>query len=142
MKTTDLRINNHVQLIFPDGEITVIVEGIKWDSIALNIDGRIGWYDSKDIEPTTLTEQWLLDFGFEETIEESFIKELYGATLIIFIINGVAELIYKHYSSHSENEIVTVNAVCLLSVGYVHQLQNLYFALFQEELILKGRSKE
>ena len=132
MKTTELRIGNFIQDQFDD---IITVDGLDDMDVYSSDCGDIPVHA---VQPIPLTEQWLLDFGFEETIEESFIKEFDGATLIIFIINGVAELIYKHYSSHSENEID--NAVCLLSVEYVHQLQNLYFALTQEELILKERT--
>ena len=134
MKTTELRIGNFIQYHFDD---SITVDVLDYMHVYSSDCGDIPVHA---VQPIPLTEQWLLDFGFEETIEESFIKEFDGATLIIFIINGVAELIYKHYSSHSENEIDTVNAVCLLSVEYVHQLQNLYFALTQEELILKERT--
>ena len=148
MKTTELRLGNFVGIketaLHADGcnhlEAVFEIEEIKKYVVQFK-DYHAGEY-YKDLKPIPLTEQWLLDFGFEETIEESFIKEFDGATLIIFIINGVAELIYKHYSSYSENEIDVVNAVCLLSVEYVHQLQNLYSALTQEELILKERGKE
>ena len=129
MKTTELRIGNFIQDQFDD---IITVDGLDDMDVFSSDCGDIPVHA---VQPIPLTEQWLLDFGFEETIEGSFIKELDGATLIIFIINGVAQPIYKHYSSYSENEIDVVNAVCLLSVEYVHQLQNIYFALTQEELI-------
>ena len=141
MKVTELRIGNFISINFgncDDGKI-VTVDGVSDCEI---YNEEHGYSPCNEFKPIPLTEQWLLDFGFEETIEGSFIKEFDGSTLIIFIINGVAQPIYKHYSSYSENEIDVVNAVCLLPVEYVHQLQNLFFALTQEELILKERSEE
>ena len=137
MKTTDLRINNHVQLIFPDGEITAIVEVIKWDSLALNIDGRIGWYDSTGIKPIPLTEQWLLDFGFEDEGGDDYVVTKGEHTLLLTVEKDSisVSLIYLHGAYNSQY-------IFLKDILYVHQLQNLYFALMQEELILKERSKE
>ena len=99
MKKTDLRIGNLAGIketaLHADGcnhsEAVFEIEEIKKDVVQFKGYHANEYY--KDLNPIPLTEQWLLDFGFEETIEESFIKEFDGATLIIFIINGVAELI-------------------------------------------------
>lgn len=67
-------------------------------------------------EPIPLTEEWLLKFGFEYT-KLYYIK--YDDDLIIYF-DGID--FYFKRSSKS------------LTIKYVHQLQNLYFALTGEEL--------
>ena len=136
MKTTELRIGNFIQDQFDD---IITVDGLDDIDVYSSYCGDIPVHA---VKPIPLNEQWLLDFGFKEVIVGPFIKEYEGATLIVYIIDGVGECIFKHYSSYSENDIDAVNVVCLLPVSHVHQLQNLYFALTQEELILKERSKE
>ena len=71
-------------------------------------------------KPIPLTEEWLLRFGFEWygritgwTINEHSVNEKYGC--FEFCIN-------KEFP---------------VELKYVHQLQNLHFALTMEELILK-----
>ena len=143
MKNTDLRIGNLAGIketaLHADGcnhsEAVFEIEEIKKDVVQFKGYHANEYY--KDLNPIPITEQWLLDFGFKEVIVGSFIKESEGATLIVYIIDGVGECIFKHYSSYSENDIDAVNVVCLLPVSHVHQLQNLYFTLTQEELILK-----
>jgi len=80
-------------------------------------------YEHEDIKPIPLTEEWLLKFGFE--LGENFyiknnvsveIDELY--LWDVFLNNGTKE-------TH------------LRSIKYIHQLQNLYFALTNEELTIK-----
>ena len=137
MKATELRVNNYVKLVFPDGEITAIVEGIKWNSLALNIDGRIGWHDSTGIKPIPLTEQWLLGFGFEDEGGDDYVVTKGEHTLLLTVQkDSVRVYLISLYGTCSSEYIF------LKDILYVHQLQNLYFALMQEELILKERSKE
>ena len=132
MKTTELRIGNIVNAY----KVGVCrVDGIESDILISTANDE--YIPINDVEGIPLNEQWLFNFGFKEVIVGSFIKESEGATLIVYIIDGVGECIFKHYSSYSENDIDAVNVVCLLPVSHVHQLQNLYFTLTQEELILK-----
>lgn len=132
MKTTDLRISNHVQLVFPDGKITAIVEGVKISTIALDINGRIGWYNITHIKPIQLTEQWLLDFGFEDEGGDDYVFVKGENALLLTVEKGSirTSLFYLYGTYNSEY-------IFLKDILYVHQLQNLYFALTQEELILK-----
>ena len=72
----------------------------------------------EDLEPIPLTEEWLLRLGFESTNTYYFSKcnlhlqgDIRGFHLVISRIDGI-------------------------KVKYVHQLQNLYFALTGEELTI------
>jgi hypothetical protein len=69
-------------------------------------------------EPIPLTEDWLLKFGFETNGKKMKIElelELEGDKKLFFV--------------HSRGEI---------HIQYVHQLQNLYFALTGKELTIKS----
>ena len=84
-----------------------IVENFKSDTIPIYV------------EPVKLTEEWLLKAKLTQTIQNTFLM-------------GGFELIYdspnERYNVHTFRGIICV-------VRYVHQLQNLYFALCGEELV-------
>jgi hypothetical protein len=80
------------------------------------------------LKPITLTEEWLLKFGFKRNdntkVSDSFYWIMFGSSqLHINPDNGVV-WIYRNKN--------IFNNPCL--VRHVHQLQNLYFALTGEEL--------
>lgn len=84
-----------------------------------------GWVDLDEIEFIELTEEWLLKFGFRfDSIDWEFPNES------IFFIG--------YYSSKfclgSGSDGVTKENY----IHYVHQLQNLYFALTGQELTIKN----
>ena len=67
-------------------------------------------------DPIPLTEEWLIKFGFIKVWNNYRLKPL--GYLI-------------------DNRLITVGSNYLRHIKYVHQLQNLYFALTGEELQLK-----
>jgi len=80
-----------------------------------------GWID--DVLPIPLTEEWLLKFGFEK--DDPFFTNMDS-----YSFNGLTMEFYKkecqfHYQGAD------------IEFKYVHQLQNLYFALTGEELEIK-----
>jgi hypothetical protein len=81
----------------------------------------------EDLTPIPLTEEWLLKFGFEKQKDQD--GDAYGKELIYPIGN-----ITMFLESIDSWEISFYKADFSLSVQYVHQLQNLYFALTGEEL--------
>lgn len=131
MKAKELRLSN---LVYWDGKTihnVYKVESIYKDGIDLedNIYTNIN-----SISPIPLTEEWLVKFGFElkETSIDNEYKRYYNK-----IGDGYHVCIDKlgatlHQSIEGELEYVT----CLI-IKYVHQLQNLVFALTGEELELK-----
>lgn len=76
---------------------------------------------NNDVYGIPLTEEWLVKFGFEKR-EDDFYKY---PLCIDFIYSNLSVLIYdgRNYFVDSHDKI-----------KYVHQLQNLYFALTGEEL--------
>lgn len=86
------------------------------------------FYHLSDIKFIPLTEEWILKFGFVKTIDAYF----YNDYCIEDIHNGVTWVISEF--DHLTNEF-TAFGRC---INYVHQLQNLYFALTGEELTFKS----
>ena len=72
------------------------------------------------LEPIPLTEQWILDFGFKcENATFSFKNIRYNILRVER---------YTGFLFCDENNVLT-------NIKHVHQLQNLYFALTNKELI-------
>jgi hypothetical protein len=115
MKVQELRIGNYV---LKEGEEIVITSFTFY-----NIEK-----DEYSYEPIQLTEEWLLKFGFKKsTLDEdnTWLDLRYG--YLTFSSDESVEF-KKVYLTVSREDIIC---------EYVHQLQNLYFALTGEELIIK-----
>lgn len=136
MKANELRIGNLIYHHYftgvyksPQEKEHFIVEKVVSITRELIVNDKIivQWY-----LPIELTEEWLFKFGAKSYIENCFeFRFMDNFELIIFnpktpvaISNNVTE----HYCFI--NKIVH-------TIKYVHQLQNLYFALTGKELILK-----
>jgi hypothetical protein len=99
------------------------------DAIGLVEIGLNGWIKYADIyESIPLTEEWLFKFGFYETSNDDFIGGLYTRKKPDrFLINKETMSYCQLDYEGSIDDIVKIK--------YVHQLQNIYFALTNEELI-------
>lgn len=114
MKAEELRIGNLVA-----HEPTID----DWENIIVKCGTIVKCEISPDsFEPILLTEEWLERFGFEEVIVEGY--------PIYISRNGFT---VEYYSDESIFLILNFE----VKVKYVHQLQNLYFALTGEELTIK-----
>ena len=78
--------------------------------------------------PIPLTREWLLKFGFVEKIDAYF----YNDYCIEDIHNGATWVISEF--DHITDEFTAIGC----GIKYVHQFQNLYFALTGEELTFKS----
>ena len=123
MEATELRFGNLTN--------KGIVHGIRYNQGILGCDivqnkfeSFSKWFDYREIKPIPLTEEWLLKFGFYsknkkigwwENDKFSFIGRLSGCILHFHLI-------------------VNDMFVEIIRIQYVHQLQNLYFALTGTEL--------
>lgn len=114
MKASELRIGNHIQCL--DDILTVeyldklLVKGNYHRDAVWNTSVQL-----KHCKPIPLTEEWLLEFGFK--------NNRLGLFDCVKVVDDIGYHIYfigKH----------------LKEVQYVHQLQNLYFALIGEELTI------
>jgi len=114
MEAKDLRIGN---LIMTRREV-VTVDFLNPVSIGWG-EGNFGSSDSRlaKFEPILLTESWLIDFGLEKMKESEYTQDsYYFGKYHLWLTSGVILF--------SDKDIIQ----------YVHQLQNLYFALTGEEL--------
>ncbi len=95
-------------------------------------DGECTLSIENDLEPIKLTEEWVVRFGFIKKVH-SFYTEFYignnptdhNWTMMLTWPDGANEPHYTCYRNGYHN------------IKYVHQLQNLYFALTGEELTIK-----
>lgn len=83
-------------------------------------------YDLENVNGIDLTEEWLLKFGFEQSFEDEENNSIF--------INGAFEVTKHCFKSEfwMDLHLITPNRI-----RYVHQLQNLYFVLTGNELIIK-----
>ena len=127
MKATELRIGNIV--FFHDkemGKITYTHEEIirGYEIQALEVDGYIR---DIEVEPIPLTEEWLLKVGARK------VNHIHGYvfwTLHNTKLNNATIDIYEHRTEF--------NNYGVKHCKYFHQLQNLYFAMTGEELIVSS----
>jgi hypothetical protein len=111
MKASELIIGNYVNT----------ENGIKRVS-TVSVDG---WSMHKISEPILITEEWLIKFSFKRTNKYDF------------------ELIKNDFNFHTSSDFFHGNGfICFnefdIKIKYVHQLQNLYFALTGIELTIKS----
>jgi hypothetical protein len=108
MKATELRIGN---LVWEDygGEYEVLMISPNYVDLVKPFLSLSGRYDINSLKPIPLTEEWLLKLGFV-WVED------------IKILKGYLD---DYIDGNSNTQL-----------KYVHQLQNLYFALTGEELTL------
>jgi hypothetical protein len=119
MKVQDLRVGN---LVFADlyGEKPILVESI----CSINEDifnSTTGEIPLSSLKPIPLTEERLLEFGFERQENNWKTFNLHFATISWERLAGIA--------LSFENE-----SVYLPHIKYVHQLQNLFHSLTNKEL--------
>jgi hypothetical protein len=111
MKANELRIGNYIKF---HNTITK-VEGFSiWDNLIQS--DNFAERELKDFEPIPLTEEWLLKVDWN----------VYN----YLCINSYFEL-DKYGHLYYQNDYTGIN------IKYLHQLQNLYFALTAEELTIK-----
>jgi len=130
MKANELRIGN--LLFFPFTEEHIKILGINAHETNEGIVNSLSFKNGKNLycekitalKPIPLTEKWLSNFGYSNKNRPNhFQKDEYTINAHIFWdCNGMF--------------IDDKNGVY---VKYVHQLQNLYFALHQKELIIKDQ---
>jgi len=128
MKETELRIGNYISN--QDGTLRGIPIGEP------HIVDKTDFKWAEMYVPIPLTEEWLLKFGFElkDKINMGFIKQINFPHMKNYLyVNS------KYYTTALWDEISQKEFLIMLNpCQYVHQLQNLYFALTNEELTIKN----
>ena len=129
MKANELRVGNLLN-DYVKNERIVYVNGIdsSWDIIWVNYANATGIYARAiaQIKPIPLTEEWLLKFGFNEDDGDFFIERGRQGFIVEKAQDDDLLIVYR--------EDVGLQYNFLMFIEYVHQLQNLYFALTGEEL--------
>lgn len=114
MKANELRIGNWIKSQFGGIQqaVDVMCDGIN----TLKYEG----INYEFIEPIPLTEEWLLKFGFDKNQD--------------LLVRG---LIMRYSFTNQTIELIRYETLIDFEIKHVHQLQNLYFALTGEELVVK-----
>lgn len=128
MKPQELRIGNYVN-VQNKYESIFRIDGIESninDCKVIQYEGRpeyrSAWYS--DLSPILLTEEWLINFGFK--YYDKIRKYHFGLHFRLDIRQ--VDNVYKIFIDDIEIKVIE----------YIHELQNLYFELTNEELTLKA----
>ena len=124
IKANELRIGNYVYALKSTPE-------------PIRIGNDYSIYLDRDYSPIPLTEEWLLNFGFEKN-DHLIILTLNKCTFIELDNDGdFYNVFIKQYDTTDKS----INDTIALDIELinVHQIQNLYFALEGEELELKPK---
>ena len=133
VKANELRVGNLLNYQTAEGDVVTLTTDF----------GTIQWAtdDSKGFNlvhsPIPLTEEWLTKFGFEK-------PSVCGSYVILYLNDEnkpsslQIPLFRKDVIQICRSGICAYEAKC----EFVHQLQNLYFALTGEELEIKGGNNE
>lgn len=120
MKAMELRIGNYIENTDSQMASYMVVNA---DVIKQN---EHTMYAS--LEPILLTEEWLIKFGFKK-------RDMLSS--ILFDMKNPRFSIYLNPPIDKSNKWNILGIEKNVNIQYVHQLQNLYFALTGEELTLK-----
>lgn len=121
MKAQELRISNVIDF---EGRNAIVKE---IDSVGVKVvfdDGEDIWIDLFQFQPIPLTEDWLIKFGFEKDEYDPYYDLLFFEVRFYegaYVYNPISE----YFPAYG------------IGLEYVHELQNLYFALTGEELSIK-----
>lgn len=134
MKASDLRITNFV--LFNGNLYTVIMIG--YDScVLINSKGIQETVKFENIQPMPILDRWLEQFGFNKTTENAGNLICFKKDLITH--SNKTMTVAKWIKSDKGNWQIWIESMDLTRIEYVHQLQNICFAITQEELILKNK---
>jgi hypothetical protein len=111
IKANELRLGNWIYNNNVEYQVTPYVIEELWASVR-------GW-----VQPIPLTEEWLIKFGFESFHKRDFKKK--GLFITTYFATPQT-LVDDDFGNKR-----------VLELKYVHQLQNLYFALTNQELEIK-----
>ena len=116
MEARELRIGNHAKH-FENGIVLTVGRTVAFKTPTNTI--RV---DVDDLEPIPLTAEWLLNFGFKSNINKH---------------SGCGYSIFGDFKLWIDNNKTTYWKVKgSVELKHVHQLQNLYHALTNEELTI------
>ena len=144
MKANELRIGNYV---YNKTDGVIKVEEINDDGINGEFD--LCWASyyfeptyagvEKDlIEPILLTEEWLLRFGAIDNNKDE--RKKYNFKEINWYFGFIGNYGDFRIYQYTDNFKYWLDQYKTIEIKYVHQLQNLYFAITGEELKIKKKN--
>ncbi len=150
IKKTELRIGNLIQLNpkkewvygdrennLPDGIFTI--KSISSDGINYSFFEEIFWHSFEDYSPISLTEEWAVKLGFEKGDTDGW-KTYYRKRPLVLTHQRTGVISADGFDFRCKYNFyvydITEKGIDF-PVKYVHQLQNLYFAIRGEELTIK-----
>ena len=128
MKSNELRIGNFVSLPFENDKIYTI-RGVDIECLQEGMD-------SESMQPIIITEEWLLNFGFTRHHSDYYNDVILLKDVFNFDNGEQYDCLKVKIYPHELGSAQSVKGD--LQIKYVHQLQNLYFALTGEELTYGG----
>ena len=126
IKASDFRLGNLVNyFVKNEGFYETIIDIEDLERIKNHENCNCDFCSDYYYEPITITEEWLLRFGFEKSFKNGFwsSKKIGDKRLLISILGNVE-------IENWDKTMIGFLSIC----EYVHQLQNLYFVLTGEEL--------
>ena len=124
MNAKELRIGNLIYV--PEFEMELTVQSITEDLINYA-------YELERLEPIHLTEEGLIKFGFVNDSEDACNIIFSDCAILSIELSDLSWGVYSH-----KNDFNKGAGYCHWEpINYVHELQNLYFALTSKELKTK-----
>ena len=125
MKVEELRVGNLIKF-----------DGITYKAESIHLEGCVGLNDImynevyiNDLKPIKLTEEWFIEFGFKYKNAGG-----YGKSGYFLEIKNQDQDTFIFANNKLQVSIYTFSIFIDVNIEYVHQLQNLYFALTGKEL--------
>jgi len=123
----DLRIGNYIKIYGDKFHFQEVLQ-INRGSIGIE-DDEFECVEINEVNPIPITEKWLTSLGFKFVIRNMYMLRLNNEIQLQFYENQ-DEFIVIAIGQYDSALIHTD----LKKIKYIHQLQNLYFALTGEEL--------
>lgn len=125
MEARELRIGNFVNVRYGDNPHEVQSVGLNGIDLRAEDGYSVGaMHENDELSGIPLTEEWLLKFGF---FEKNLNFYLDGIEL--YFQRAMRIYVFKYFENKTNGRYIEIE--------YVHQLQNLYFALTGSELTIK-----
>jgi hypothetical protein len=132
------------------GNLFINEEGDILEVLTIDTEGVNGFHDESEggmnyengglyeqISGIPLTEEWLLRFGFEKHKKFDCYENVYHLEGFYVSLGEYDNIFSDVWDDDNGNPI---NIKCYEQI-YIHQLQNLYFAMTEKELVLKLETK-
>jgi mRNA-degrading endonuclease HigB of HigAB toxin-antitoxin module len=121
----DLRIGNLIKFADMPSKVLNVSSTAKFDNLYIEHDEGFEWTEFSRCKGLELTEDWLISLGFEKIYNSEF----------------TLKFEFKKYNNFEvafnlvDNYIIArISGNTLRKIKYIHELQNLYFALTSKEL--------